>query len=1228
MSEEALHTVYIPFYSEQVKSADPVTYDDNGDVIPLSERFNEEKNDIRFAMKTANESLMDDMVNGSERQAKITAGMSEEERYDALKDAELSVSVYNADQAKITRAEVERLERATRRDARRYVKTLFEKFGLGKAYVNKQAEIEFKFSGMGFDKSVYEQNARTANYSDFGIMLANLEEIVENAIPLEIHPDKYAGTVREDKDLNRTLVFVSAYENDGIVPVQLEVKEFIEKDNSLYVAVTLNKIKDVVFTKENVSNDTPAMAAHISTISLRDLFANINPSDGEFLKYVPDGFLKDAQRVAKEAALDKEREKVGRIPRLPLKHAGLGVMAGSVMSQRTDQALQNGATPEQALALGTAAALIEVVTEKVSLDRILNPKMAGSAKQIVMEVLKQAGVEASEEMASEVLNTMADVQIMQGDSEWEQAIAAYMAEDPTMTRQQAEAKVFGDKTLAVLLSGAGGFLSGGVMGGGNVMLSNYIAGLGSGGNVVNALSVGTKAVGQYQQDLQTYGTLSADAIADAIKDISSLPLDAETKKAMIGDASAIANQPANHIPQAVAASYRQSIDAIQTAANRARTIGADYAARKAKVTARLTRMLDSVASARSEAEAALNRGDLAAHHAAVMKAQKAMEDYRAEYSVAEAEAAALQAKQTEQESELANKAKEEAAKLRADVERAATWQDKLMAVREHLSDQEWNAMSLEEQEAMVDATIARLDSEFDQDQIAANMAEAFVRGDQSDAEFWESLLYHDLTPDSINDTVMGNQAEGEADGRDSISRTESDLAQDARRGEEQNAGREGRDGAQASGTAQSAWGARQEQDVTNAVAEYNRTHAKQMPVGSIRKAGKISEAVQKVADYIKGITGRDSFFVASDTDLIGGFQTNDRRYVVYTGDPMTDLFNLAHENGHSSKDFLDIIYAALDSGEIPNSSFQAYVKQRTENIARKQGVPVSRVNESQNKLREEFACDMLGLYMTERYFGTANWNQYGVPESSRKAVRNAFDAVLRDSQRNTSQQNGRASERTADDELYDSLLRTGAAISEQDALGESGVGFSENATEQRHSPEMLRVIEEYEKSVDESVLGAVEKYRANKNAPYSRMHLSDVSQREAADLRRILGSDFSGYSHNADKSTFNHISRRHGPDGVHDHTMTDPKDVARMTWVLNNYDAVERTLDQNGEPAYSKYHNGANGKSAPLVTYSKRIDGHYYVIEAAADNKYKNFGWNLRSEKKELRRHPLYKPWM
>lgn len=47
MDDDTVH--YIAFSPEQIKLADEVTRDDEGDVIPLSERFNEKESDIRFS---------------------------------------------------------------------------------------------------------------------------------------------------------------------------------------------------------------------------------------------------------------------------------------------------------------------------------------------------------------------------------------------------------------------------------------------------------------------------------------------------------------------------------------------------------------------------------------------------------------------------------------------------------------------------------------------------------------------------------------------------------------------------------------------------------------------------------------------------------------------------------------------------------------------------------------------------------------------------------------------------------------------------------------------------------------------------------------------------------------------------------------------------------------------------------------------------------------------------
>ena len=48
---------YISFDSSNIKDTDPVTYDNDGNVIPLSERFNPENEDIRFRMSNNNQAI-------------------------------------------------------------------------------------------------------------------------------------------------------------------------------------------------------------------------------------------------------------------------------------------------------------------------------------------------------------------------------------------------------------------------------------------------------------------------------------------------------------------------------------------------------------------------------------------------------------------------------------------------------------------------------------------------------------------------------------------------------------------------------------------------------------------------------------------------------------------------------------------------------------------------------------------------------------------------------------------------------------------------------------------------------------------------------------------------------------------------------------------------------------------------------------------------------------------
>ena len=93
--------------------------------------------------------------------------------------------------------------------------------------------------------------------------------------------------------------------------MQFEVKQHID-DNKLYVAVALTKTETGVTGNTASENQIRTSLIPVSNISLHDLFENINPEDGEFLKYIPDGFLNKEQKQAKERALEEERVKYGK----------------------------------------------------------------------------------------------------------------------------------------------------------------------------------------------------------------------------------------------------------------------------------------------------------------------------------------------------------------------------------------------------------------------------------------------------------------------------------------------------------------------------------------------------------------------------------------------------------------------------------------------------------------------------------------------------------------------------------------------------------------------------------------------------------------------------------------------------------------------------------------------------------------------------------------------------
>lgn len=156
-----------------------------------------------------------------------------------------------------------------------------------------------------------------------------------------------------------------------------------------------------------------------------------------------------------------------------LGNASILFMGASAASNKTRDILLRGGTNDQAFWGGLAAGAAEAVFEKFSVDQLLKPKAISGWKSVIKETAKQAGVEASEEMATEIANILSDTAIMGNTSEFSESVRGYMNDG--MSEEEAKKQAFLDCIGQVVLAGTGGFISGGVMGGGASAINAYNA---------------------------------------------------------------------------------------------------------------------------------------------------------------------------------------------------------------------------------------------------------------------------------------------------------------------------------------------------------------------------------------------------------------------------------------------------------------------------------------------------------------------------------------------------------------------------------------------------------------------------------------------------------------------------------------------------------------------------------------------------------------------------------
>ena len=244
----------------------------------------------------------------------ITAGMTDEERYNILKDK--TINIVESVPAKITNDYKEALSKAnTSALARKLFVKLATDFGLKKEYSNSDINLKFNFSRNDVEESVTKQNKN--NISDLMLLFTCLDDVVSNAIGIEVHNRNDIG-YKKNEHLMAMYVLAGAFsDGDRIIPVKLEVKEFDTNPNSLYVAIALESIKkDDIFGSS--TDETSASNPPSSTYKLADLFKNINASDRSFVKYIPIQFRTQENSSSLTAGLssDEIRSRLDNIKEL------------------------------------------------------------------------------------------------------------------------------------------------------------------------------------------------------------------------------------------------------------------------------------------------------------------------------------------------------------------------------------------------------------------------------------------------------------------------------------------------------------------------------------------------------------------------------------------------------------------------------------------------------------------------------------------------------------------------------------------------------------------------------------------------------------------------------------------------------------------------------------------------------------------------------------------------
>ena len=294
--ENPAHIV-VAFNSEQVKNIDNKTPTSNPDIRYSANQDAIDQDEIHQYLENINSQIKQDM--------------SQEERYEILKDARIPAISFNTDRLDSQLSDETKdaiLRRVISKAEPELKKYLRDNRIINSKLTAPGVEYEFEMSGKGVAESLQKQKNYSGTLQNLVYALDNIDAILESAVLINKHSDKYKGTELENERIKSVSVLMGMMDNgETLIPVKMDIKEYTDIPGRLYVTVTTGEIKkvDVRGMVERNNSNTPNLVSTF-TYNIQEVIKNVKQQDRHLLKYFPDQMLTDDQLAWKNDAIKED----------------------------------------------------------------------------------------------------------------------------------------------------------------------------------------------------------------------------------------------------------------------------------------------------------------------------------------------------------------------------------------------------------------------------------------------------------------------------------------------------------------------------------------------------------------------------------------------------------------------------------------------------------------------------------------------------------------------------------------------------------------------------------------------------------------------------------------------------------------------------------------------------------------------------------------------------------